>query len=81
MTKRGCFRFYGDEEIAYYTAHETKGWVGIDEDGILELLTSDTWVMHDHCTINYNKKFSFKNLECDQHGERDCQKNTDDTGH
>ena len=81
MTKRACFRFYGDEKIAYYTAHETKGWIGIDEDGILELLTSDTWVMHDHCTINYNKKFSFKNLECDQHGERDCQRNTDDTQH
>ena len=81
MTKRACFRFYGDETIAYYTAHETKGWTGINEDGILELLTSDTWVMHDHCTINYNKKFSFKNLECVQHGERDCQRNTDDTQH
>ena len=81
LTKRGCFRFYGDEYIAYYTAHETKGWEGINEDGILELLTCETWVMHDHCTINYNKKFSFKNLECSQHGERDCQKNTDDTQH
>lgn len=81
MTKRACFRFYGDEIIAYYTAHETKGWIGIDEDGILELLTSDTWVMHDHNTINYNKKFHFKNIECDQHGERDCQRNTDDTQH
>ena len=81
MTKRACFRFYGDEKIAYYTAHETKGWTGINEDRILELLTSDTWVMHDHATINYNKKFRFKNLECDQHGERDCQRNTDDTQH
>ena len=63
MTKRACFRFYGDEKIAYYTAHETKGWTGINEDRILELLTSDTWVMHDHATINYNKKFRFKNLE------------------
>jgi len=81
MTKRACFRFYGDEFIAYFTAHETKGWTGIDEDGILELLTSDTWVMHDHARINYNKKFRFKNLECNQHGERDCQKNADDTQH
>ena len=81
MTKRACFRFYGDEKIAYYTAHETKGWTGINEDRILELLTSGTWVMHDHATINYNKKFRFKNLECDQHGERDCQRNTDDTQH
>lgn len=81
MTKRGCLRFYGDENIAYYTAHETKGWVGIDEDGILELLTSDTWVMHDHNRINYNEKFCFKNLECNEHLQRDCQKNTDDTQH
>ena len=48
LTKHECLRFYGDEYIAYYTAHETKGWEGINEDGILELLTSDTWVMHDH---------------------------------
>lgn len=81
LTKRGCFRFYGDEYIAYYTAHATKGWKGINEDGILELLSSDTWVMHDHNKINYNKKFCFKNIECNQHGERDCQKNTDDTQH
>lgn len=81
LTKRACFRFYGDEFIAYYTAHETKGWSGIDEDGILELLTSDTWVMHDHYKLNYNEKFSFKNLDCNQHVERDCQKNSDDTQH
>lgn len=81
MTKRACFRFYGDEHAAYYTAHATKGWEGINEDGILELLTSDTWVMHDHNTINYNKKFSFKNIECNQHCERDLQKNTDNTQH
>lgn len=81
LTKRSCLRFYGDESIAYYTAHNTKGWDGINEDGILELLTSDTWVMHDHNTINYNKKFSFKNIECNQHLERDCQRNSDDTQH
>lgn len=81
LTKHECLRFYGDEYIAYYTAHETKGWEGINEDGILELLTSDTWVMHDHNTINYNKKFCYKNIECCQHGERDLQKNSDDTQH
>ena len=32
MTKRGCFRFYGDETIAYYTAHEKKDMAGIDEE-------------------------------------------------
>lgn len=81
LTKRGCFRFYGDEKIAYYTAHEKKDMNGIDEDGVLELLTPDTYVMHDHNTLNYNKKFHFKNIECDQHLERDLQKNSDDTQH
>ena len=81
MTKRACYRFYGDETIAIYTAHEEKGMKGIDEDNVLALLTSDTRVMHDHNTVNYNKKFCFENIECNQHLERDCQKNTDDTQH
>ncbi len=81
MTQRGCFRFYGDEYIAYYTAHEKKGMAGIDEDNVLALLTSETFVMHDHYSLNYNKKFSFENIECNQHVERDCQKNSDDTQH
>ena len=81
MTQRGCFRFYGDEHIAYYTAHEKKDMVGIDEDNVLALLTPETFVMHDHNTLNYNKKFSFENIECNQHVERDIQKNTDDTQH
>ena len=80
-TQRGCFRFYGDEHIAYYTAHEKKDMAGIDEDNVLALLTPETFVMHDHNTLNYNKKFNFENLECNQHGERDCQKNSDDTQH
>lgn len=81
MTQRGCFRFYGDEHIAYYTAHEKKDMAGIVEDNVLALLTSETFVMHDHNTLNYNKKFSFKNIECNQHVERDSQKNSDDTQH
>ena len=81
MATRGCFRFYGDETIAYYTAHAKKDMAGIDEDNVLALLTSDTKVMHDHNTLNYNKKFSFENIECNQHLERDCQKNSDDTSH
>lgn len=80
-TKRACFRFYGDERIAYFTAHMQKGLKGLLEDNVLPMLTSDTKVMHDHNTINYNARFHFQNLECDQHLERDDQKNTDDTGH
>ena len=81
LAKRACFRFYGDETIAYYTAHEHKDMESLDDDNVLNLLTSDTKTMHDHCTVNYNEKYSFKNIECNQHLQRDCQKNTDDTCH
>ena len=80
-TKRACFRFYGDERIAYFTAHMQKGLKGLLEDNVLPMLTSDTKVMHDHNTVNYNAQFHFQNLECNQHLERDNQKNADDTGH
>ena len=80
-TKHACFRFYGDESIAFYTAHMEKGLKGLLEDNVLPLLTGDTKVMHDHNTVNYNPAFHFQNLECGQHLERDLQKNADDTGH
>ena len=81
LTKRACFRFYGDETIAYYTAHEHKDMESLDDDNVLNLLTSDTKTMHDHNTVNYNEKYSYMNIECNQHLQRDCQKNTDDTSH
>lgn len=81
LAQRACFRFYGDESIAYYTAHAHKDMEGLDDDNVLNLLTSDTKTMHDHNTINYNGKYSFENIECNQHLQRDCQKNTDDTCH
>lgn len=80
-TKRACFRYYGNESIAFYTAHMEKGIEGLMEDNVLPLLTADTKVMHDHNAVNYNPAFHFQNIECDQHLERDCQKNTDDTKH
>ena len=76
-----CFRFYGDETIAYYTAHAHKDMESLDDDNVLNLLTSDTKAMHDYCTVNYNEKYSFENIECNQHLQRDLQKNTDDTCH
>lgn len=81
LTKRACFRFYGDEAIAYYTAHARKDMDGLDEDNVLNLLTPETIAMHDHNTVNYNEKYSFKNIECNQHLQRDLQKNSDDTCH
>lgn len=81
LAERACFRFYGDESIAYYTAHAHKDMESLDDDNVLNLLTSDTKAMHDHNTVNYNDKYSFENIECNQHLQRDCQKNTDDTCH
>lgn len=81
LAQRACFRFYGDESIACYTAHAHKDMESLDDDNVLNLLTSDTRTMHDHNTVNYNDKYSFENIECIQHLQRDCQKNTDDTCH
>ena len=79
--KRICLRFYGDETIAYYVAHDKKDMNGILEDGILSARTKETRVMHDHNSINYNERFVFLNLECNAHGQRDLQKLADETGH
>ena len=79
--KRICLRFYGDEKAAYYVAHEKKDMNGIIEDGVLGALTPQTTVMHDHNSINYNDRFSFANIECNAHLQRDLQRIIDETGH
>ena len=81
MTERGCLRYYGDETIAVYFAHKSKDMAGLDEDGLLNLLSGETKVMHDHNKVNYNKKYIFINIECLVHLMRDLQKNADDTQH
>lgn len=73
-TRRACMRFYGDESISYYTAHKNKNLEGLLADDILTVLTEETTVMHDHNKVNYNEQFSFRNIECIQHLERDIQK-------
>ncbi len=80
-TARACFRFYGDETIAYYTAHFHKDMESLDDDCVLAPFTADTKIMHDHNKVNYNDKYSLDNIECNQHLQRDCQKNSDDTCH
>lgn len=67
-------RFYGNEDVALFKAHEKKNRAGIDEDAILAALPEDSVVMHDHVTMNYNDDFQFINVECNQHLERDLQK-------
>lgn len=79
--KRICLRFYGDEDAAYYVVHDRKDMAGIAEDGVLDALTKETMVMHDHNSINYNDRFSFQNIECNAHLQRDLQKIADETGH
>ena len=80
-TKRICLRFYGDERVAFYVAHESKDMKGILLDGILENLSAETSVMHDHNSINYNERFVFINIECNAHLQRDLQKLADETNH
>ena len=79
--KRICLRFYGDEGMAYYVAHDKKDMESIVEDGILDALTNEARVMHDHNSINYNDRFCFLNLECNAHLQRNLQKTADETGH
>jgi transposase len=80
-TARGCLRFYGNDKTALYVAHRYKNKEGIDDDGILKLLPHDTVVMHDHNKVNYNKEYSFSNIECNVHLLRDLQKTTDNLQH
>ena len=75
--KRSCMRFYGNEDVALYCAHEHKDKDGLDEDNILKLLSKNTVVEHDHNKVNYNDEYSFINAECCQHLIRDLQKVSD----
>ncbi len=79
--KRACLRFYGNDNAAYYVAHEDKTLNGVLEDGILSALPKEATVMHDHCNISYNDQFVFENVECNAHLLRDLQKNYEDTKH
>lgn len=79
--KRGCLRFYGNEKIAWYIAHSHKDMESILQDAILQKLSEETKVMHDHNSINYNKEFLFINLECNVHLIRDLQKVEQILGH
>ena len=67
-------RYYGNEEVCIFKAHEKKNKEGLDKDNILKLLSSNTIVEHDHNKVNYNKEYSFINAECCQHLLRDLRK-------
>lgn len=80
-TNRSCLRFYGNDKLAMYTAHEHKDKDGLDEDGILNVLAKDTVVEHDHNKVNYNDDYKFKNAECNRHLISDLKKVIDNLNH
>ncbi len=80
-TNRSCLRFYGTEKLAMYTAHSQKDKNGLDEDGILNVLSKETVVEHDHNKVNYNDDYYFKNAECNVHLIRDLKKVIDNLNH
>lgn len=80
-TKRACLRFYGTKKLALYKAHEHKDKDSLDDDGLLNTLSENTKVVHDHNKVNYNSDYSFINVECNEHLKRDLQKCYDNTTH
>lgn len=76
-----CLRFYGNEKLAFYVAHERKDKNGLDDDNVLLNLDKTKIVMHDHNKVNYNKGYSFINIECSAHLQRDLQKIIDNLNH
>jgi hypothetical protein len=80
-TRRACLRYYGNDRLALYKAHEHKDKAGLDADHILALLPPSTTVVHDHNKVNYNQEYSFANAECNEHLLRDLQRVIDNLGH
>jgi len=72
--KQSCMRYYGNDSICLFKAHEKKNKEGLDEDNVLKCLSSNTVVEHDHNKVNYNSEYSFINAECCQHLLRDLKK-------
>lgn len=72
--KQSCMRYYGNDFICLFKAHEKKNKEGLDQDKILSLLNKNTIVEHDHNKVNYNPEYEFINAECCQHLLRDLKK-------
>jgi len=64
---KGVIRAYTDGLIKLYKAHTDKSADTYKDDNILNRLTADTLVVHDHMKYNYNDLFKFKNAECNIH--------------
>lgn len=72
--KRACLRGYCNSDIILYTAHEQKNKTGLYEDDILNKLSKEVRVVHDHNKVNYNEDYIYINVECCVHLERDLEK-------
>ena len=70
---KGVFRAYTNGDVKLYKAHTNKSADTYEEDNILNRLSSNTIVVHDHMKYNYNKKFNFQNAECNIHAIRKCR--------
>lgn len=64
---KGVIRAYTNGEIKLYKAHTDKSGDTYTDDNILNRLSADTVVVHDHMKYNYNDLFNFKNAECNIH--------------
>lgn len=64
---KACFRAYSDRTFVLFKAHMAKNIDGMNEDGILQNLTKDTIVVHDHLLHNYCTEYEYQNAECNAH--------------
>ncbi len=78
---KACLRVYTNEDIVLYKAHMSKDTEGMDEDGILQNLSSNCTVMHDHLLHNYCSDYQYKNIECNAHITRKLEGITQNTKH
>lgn len=72
--KEAILRTYCTDEVAMFIGHENKKAEGLENDGILTVVSKDTIVMHDHLLHNYNEKYNFDNVECVIHFIRRLKK-------
>lgn len=76
-----CLRVYSNSKFVLYKAHLKKDTLGLDEDGILQKLSSDCTVMHDHLLHNYCNEYKYKNVECNAHITRKLEGITQNVKH
>ena len=79
--EKACFRSYSDRTFVLFKAHNAKNTEGMDEDGILQNLSEETIVEHDHLLHNYCEDYKYLNAECNAHATRKLKGITVNTKH